>query len=1189
MRSSAISRILGPGPLLVAGTLFAILNCEQVEVTTVSAARVELQPQNASIAVTESARLTATVLSSEGRTLTGRAIEWSSLQENIATVDNAGMVHGMTPGVATIRAVSGDASGSTAVTVTAAPSIALSPSDIAFSAVQNGSAPGERTVVVTNGGTGTLSGLTATVRIGSGELTWLTAALATTSAPTALILSANQRNFTPGTYNATVDIASTKPGVTTRSVAVRLTVLAPFPAIGLGANTISFDAFQGGTDPAQQQVGVTNAGGGSLSDLATTIDYQSGQPTGWLTATLSGTSAPAQLVLRAATANTPAGNYTANVRVTSAVAQNSPQTIAVNFAVNAVQNRLALNPNVLSYLATRGSGDPPGQTVQVTSLNSAQIAGLTFTITYGSGQPANWASAALSTTTTPASLTVNAAIGSLPSGIYSATVTVASPEAANSPQTIDLNFQVVDPLNLLNPPTGLSATAVSSSEIGLTWTPPAGGVTRYRVERKTGASGTYAVIDSTTATTYQSVGLNASTLYFYRVSACNAQGCSAPSTEASATTAAGAPSVPGAPANLTATPASATQIDLSWSAAVGAVDSYVIERKTAGGTYATIATIAKDSLTYRNTGLTGSTQYFYQVRACNSVAGCSTPSVEASATTFPLPPSAPSGLSATPASATQVDLSWTAPASGPVVNYRIERQDPGGSFQEIALVPAGTTTYSSTGLSGGTQYNYRVRACNQGGCSGYSNAATALTSLSAPANLTATVVSSSQIDLSWSASTGAANYIIERQIGTGSFVQIATVTATLYSDLGLNTSTQYSYQVKACNTAGCSPFSAPVLSTPTPSTPSAPTNLQAFTVSSSQIDLTWTPPISGSVTNYRIERQSPGGVFTEIANNVTTPAYSNTTGLVAGTQYSYQVRACNSAGCSAYSPPASTQTVPDVPSKLTAIPANSFQIDLAWSGAAGTVSTYEIERRNGNAGNFALIGSVAGGVLSYSDGTLAPDSQYGYRVRTCAGTSCSAYSNIANAKTPKLAKPGTPGSLSANAVSPSRIDLAWTPGAGTVSWQIIERSLPRLAFVQIDSIGGSATTYANTGLSDSTTYTYRVSACNAAGCSGHSNTATATTPLAVPGIPQNLVATPAGPFTRQIDVSWAAASGSVARYEIEAHTFLQPYAPLTSVLPPAVTYRHTGLTQFSVWTYRVRACNSAGCSAFSNESTALAQ
>src|SRR5262245_42208456 len=92
MRSPVLSRIPPRGMLIVAAALLtAVVNCEQVDVTTVSAARVDLQPQTASIAVTQQQQLTATVLSSDGKTLTGRTLEWSSNAPGIAAVDNAGI------------------------------------------------------------------------------------------------------------------------------------------------------------------------------------------------------------------------------------------------------------------------------------------------------------------------------------------------------------------------------------------------------------------------------------------------------------------------------------------------------------------------------------------------------------------------------------------------------------------------------------------------------------------------------------------------------------------------------------------------------------------------------------------------------------------------------------------------------------------------------------------------------------------------------------------------------------------------------------------------------------------------------------------------------------------------------------------------------------------------------------------
>lgn len=78
-----------------------------------------------------------------------------------------------------------------------------------------------------------------------------------------------------------------------------------------------------------------------------------------------------------------------------------------------------------------------------------------------------------------------------------------------------------------------------------------------------------------------------------------------------------------------------------------------------------------------------------------------------------------------------------------------------------------------------------------------------------PSNFSASSSSSSQINLSWTASSAATSYVLERRTGTGSFSQIATPTGTSYSDTGLSANTSYSYQLKAVNSAGSSaPVSA---------------------------------------------------------------------------------------------------------------------------------------------------------------------------------------------------------------------------------------------------------------------------------------------------------------------------------------------------------------------------------------------
>ncbi len=355
-------------------------------------------------------------------------------------------------------------------------------------------------------------------------------------------------------------------------------------------------------------------------------------------------------------------------------------------------------------------------------------------------------------------------------------------------------------------PATLTATAASTTQINLSWS-DVSGETGFKIERKTGSGGTYAQI-ATTATgviTFSDTGLTSSTNYYYRVRATGASGDSAYSPEANATTLTVPPS---APATLTATAASSSQINLSW-ADVSTETGFKIERKTgSGGTYAQIATVGANVTTYNDTGLTASTIYFYRVRATNA-GGDSSYSPEASATTLAAVPPTPTGLTASTASTTQINLSWT-DVSGET-GYKVERKTgSGGTYAQIGTTAANVTTYNDTGLTAGTIYYYRVRATNASGDSAYSSEVNTATLTLAPATLTATTASSTQINLSWADVTGETGFKIERKTGSGgTYAQIATTAAgvTTYVNTGLTASTVYYYRVRATDAGGDSAYS----------------------------------------------------------------------------------------------------------------------------------------------------------------------------------------------------------------------------------------------------------------------------------------------------------------------------------------------------------------------------------------------
>jgi len=297
---------------------------------------------------------------------------------------------------------------------------------------------------------------------------------------------------------------------------------------------------------------------------------------------------------------------------------------------------------------------------------------------------------------------------------------------------------------LLNPPTNLTAQAVSTSQINLSWNTPSnlGGLllTGYQIDRSTNSGSTWNTIVSntgSTTTTYSNTGLSPSTAYTYRVSAITVLITSSPSNTASATTYSPI-TVPQSPIGLTATAISSSQINLSWNTPSNnggsPITGYQILRSTNDGSWSTIVSnTGSTSTTYSNTGLSPSTTYAYQVSAINSV-GTSSPSNTATTTT-PVQlsaPQPPSSLVASAASSSQINLSWIAPTNNggsTITGYKIERSTSGGSTWSTIVSNTGstTTTYSDTGLSPSTTYTYRVSAINNIGTSLPSNTSSATT------------------------------------------------------------------------------------------------------------------------------------------------------------------------------------------------------------------------------------------------------------------------------------------------------------------------------------------------------------------------------------------------------------------------------------------------------------------------------
>ncbi len=180
---------------------------------------------------------------------------------------------------------------------------------------------------------------------------------------------------------------------------------------------------------------------------------------------------------------------------------------------------------------------------------------------------------------------------------------------------------------------------------------------------------------------------------------------------------------------LEASPSSTTAIDLRWTDGDVKEDGFKIERSTDGVSFSQIATVGSGVLSYNDTGLTESVEYYYRVR---EYLGADDYPYSNIASTWTVP-ATPTGLTATAISSTQINLAWTDVSTGNTAQS-IQRRSPAGSgsYSFIASVGATATSYSDTGLTVATQYEYQVAATNPATQSAWSTAANATTTGGGP-------------------------------------------------------------------------------------------------------------------------------------------------------------------------------------------------------------------------------------------------------------------------------------------------------------------------------------------------------------------------------------------------------------------------------------------------------------------------
>jgi hypothetical protein len=260
---------------------------------------------------------------------------------------------------------------------------------------------------------------------------------------------------------------------------------------------------------------------------------------------------------------------------------------------------------------------------------------------------------------------------------------------------------------------------------------------------------------------------------------------------------------PKPPTALIASYATATQVVLDWNDNSTDETGFAVWRKGGGSDWARIAVVATNSIQYVDTSVTAGIPYTYEVRAISNV-GASAWSNTVTITPPSSLPAPPFSITATTIAPGQIYVNW-ASSSLNVTSFSLCRKGGGSDWAQVAALGAATTGYVDSGLQSNTTYTYRVRAISSLAVSDWSDEATAWTPVvppAAPTGLTATAISASQINLSWTLhSTNETAVSVWRKIGASAFVRVMVLGpgSTSFSDSGLSSATAYTYEVRAVN------------------------------------------------------------------------------------------------------------------------------------------------------------------------------------------------------------------------------------------------------------------------------------------------------------------------------------------------------------------------------------------------------
>ncbi len=611
------------------------------------------------------------------------------------------------------------------------------------------------------------------------------------------------------------------------------------------------------------------------------------------------------------------------------------------------------------------------------------------------------------------------------------------------------------------------------------------------------------------------------------------------------------------------------------------------------------------------TGLTNGTDYDVQVRACNA-AGCSewSPSATKPPYTTPDQMAAPTLTSGNG----RLTVGWSSPADGGAVITRYEvqyKRTSVSSWTSAPLVIGSARQTTITGLTNGTAYDVRVRACNAAGCTVDWSPLTRILIPTTPDQMAAPTLTSGngRLTVGWSAPADGGSPITgyevqykRTSVSSWSSAPSVSATTTETTITGLTNGTEYDVEVRACNQVGCTvlwSFPTRILIPTTPDQMAAPT----LTSGNGRLTVGWSAPADGGspITGYEVQyKRTTVSSWTSAPSVSATTTETTITGLAEGTEYDVEVRAVNEGGAGDWSSTEMWPTLPGEPA-ISAVTSGDRTLTVRWNApndGGARITSYDVQRRSGG-GNWSLIRgawSTGDGSREYEITGLAEGTEYDVEVRAVNEGGAGDWSSTEM-------WPTLPGEPAISAVTPGdrTLTVRWNApndgGARITSYDVRHVLTSGNEMVEAnwtleeDAWTVGDLTYEISGLTNGEEYDVQVRAVNDAG-GGAWTASTTEAPMGVLSTPDQTAAPALTPGDQSLTVAWStpASNGGavITAYDVrhiltsedetvEANWTLEEDAWTAG----ALTYEISGLTNGMSYDVQVRAVNDAGDGAWS--------